>query len=60
MATPIATALAADKLHVSMDELHILDVKANFLDVNHYYTNNKVPSREEIIKKINQNILNWR
>ena len=60
LATPIVTALAADKLHVSMDELHILDVKANFLDVNHYYTNNKVPSREEIIKKINQNILNWR
>jgi len=60
VATPIATVPAVDKLHVRVDELHILDVKANFLDVNHYYNINDLPSREQIIAKINQNILNWR
>lgn len=60
IATPIATVSAVDKMHIQADELHILDVKDNFLDVNHYYDDNNIPSREEIITKINQNILNWR
>jgi len=60
IATPIATVSAVDKMHIQADELHILDVKDNFLDVNHYYDDNNIPTREEIITKINQNILNWR
>ena len=41
-------------------KVHILDVKTNFYDVNHYYDNNEVPTREETIAKINNIILNWR
>lgn len=57
---PVATVPVVDKLHVIADELHILDVKENFMGTDHYYTDNVVPTREEAVAKINQIILNWR
>ena len=60
VAAPLATVDVVDKLHVMADELHILDVKENFINTDHYYEDNTVPSRDEAIAKINQIILNWR
>ncbi|MFZ1242775.1 MAG: hypothetical protein WAQ22_01375 [Candidatus Saccharimonas sp.] len=60
VAAPFATIGVIDQLHVTADELHILDVKENFLGIDHYYEDNHVPSREDTIAKINQIILNWR
>lgn len=60
VAAPFATVPIVDKLHVAADELHILDVKENMMDINHYYEHNDVPSHEETIHKINQIVLNWR
>lgn len=60
VASPVVSVAAVDKLHILADELFILDVKENYLDTNHYYENNDVPSREETIEKINKIILNWR
>ncbi len=60
VATPVATVPAVDKLHLAADELHILDVKENFMGIDHYYEDNSVPSHEETIAKINQIVLNWR
>jgi putative phosphoribosyl transferase len=57
---PIASVEIIDKVHLIADELHILDVKANYLDTDHYYDQNDLPSHEETIAKIQQNILNWR
>jgi len=57
---PIASVPAVDKAHMIADELHILDVKENYLSTDHYYTDNKVPTHEETIAKINQIVLNWR
>lgn len=57
---PVATISAVDQLHVIADQLHILDVKENFMGTDHYYDDNIVPSREDSIAKINQIILNWR
>jgi len=57
---PVATIPAVDQLHVSADELHILDVKENFMGTDHYYEDNDVPTHEETVGKINQIILNWR
>jgi putative phosphoribosyl transferase len=59
IATPIATVPMVDKLHIVADELHILDVKENFMGTNHYYEQNDIPSHEETIAKINQIVLNW-
>lgn len=60
VAAPVASENVVDRLHVIADELHILDVKVNYFDTNHYYTNNDIPSHQETIDKINKNILNWR
>jgi putative phosphoribosyl transferase len=59
VATPISTIQAVDRLHIMADELHILDVKDNFLGVDHYYDQNDIPSHEDTIAKINQIVLNW-
>lgn len=60
VATPVASIPAVDKLHTSADEIHILDVKENFMGTNHYYADNTVPPHEETVAKINQIVLNWR
>jgi putative phosphoribosyl transferase len=60
VATPIATVPMVDKLHMLADELHVLDVKENFLGIDHYYETNDIPSHEETVAKINQIVLNWR
>lgn len=60
VATPTASVQAVDRLHVLADELHILDVKENFMGVDHYYNVNDIPSHEDTIAKINQIVLNWR
>ncbi|HEY8992588.1 MAG TPA: phosphoribosyltransferase family protein [Candidatus Microsaccharimonas sp.] len=60
IAAPVASVQAIDKLHMIADELHILDVKDNYLDTNHYYNQNNLPSHEETVAKINKIVLNWR
>jgi len=60
IAAPVASIQAVDKLHMLADELHILDVKDNYLDTDHYYEKNTVPSHEETVAKINKIVLNWR
>ena len=60
VATPVSTIEAVDKMHVLADELYVLDVKENFMGINHYYNNNEIPTHEETISKINKIILNWR
>lgn len=59
-ASPVSSVEAVDRLHIAVDEIHILDVKANYLSTDHYYDENEIPPREEIVKKINNIILNWR
>lgn len=60
VAAPVASISAVDRLHIAVDEMHILDVKSNFMGINHYYDDNTLPSREDTITKINQIVLNWR
>lgn len=60
IATPVASVSAVDKLHMQADELHILDVKENYMGTNHYFDINDVPSHEDTVAKINQIVLNWR
>ena len=57
---PLATVAAIDRLHVAVDEMHILDVKDNYMGTDHYYDDNTLPDREDTITKINQIVLNWR
>ena len=58
-ATPVASVKAVDRLHLQTDELHILDVKQNFMGIDHYFDDKRLPTHEEAVELINQTILNW-
>ena len=60
IAVPFCGVAAVDKLHMTVDEMHIVDVKENVMGLNDYYEDNTLPSKEETIAKINQVILNWK
>ena len=60
VATPVVSVEVVNKLHMYADELHILDVKQNYLGTDHYYDKNDIPSHEDTIAKINQIVLNWK
>lgn len=60
VAAPVAAVAAVDKVHVQADEVHILDVKENFFNVNHYYNVNDIPSHEDLIARISQIMMSWR
>ena len=59
VASPVATIAAVDKVHVQADEVHILDVKENYIATDHYYTNNDIPEHEETIERISQILMKW-
>lgn len=60
VAAPMASVEAVDLAHVIADELHILSVTDNYLDTDHYYDVNDVPSHEATIAALNDIVLNWR
>jgi putative phosphoribosyl transferase len=59
VAVPIVALDVVDKLHLQTDELHILDVRENFISTDHYYEHHDIPSHEEIVHHINQVVLSW-
>jgi putative phosphoribosyl transferase len=59
VAVPVASVPAVDRMHVIADELHVLSVTENYLETNHYYEDNTIPSHQETIDRINQVVLNW-
>lgn len=59
IAAPVASVEAVDRAHILGDELHILSVTDNYLDTDHYYDVNDVPSREATIAVLNDIVLGW-
>lgn len=59
VAAPIASVTAIDRMHILADELHVLGVTDNYLDTNHYYDVNDVPSHEVTVATLNDIVLNW-
>lgn len=58
-AIPFTTVNVIDRLHIMVDEMHILDVKVNYLDTDHYYEDNYLPDAKEIesiIKNIDEKV----
>lgn len=50
--SPVAAVSAVDRMHLIADELHVLNVTDNFVEANHYYDDNELPKREELLKKL--------
>ena len=45
-ATPVASIDAIDRLHILTDEIRVLSPKENYLETDHYYEENDLPSDE--------------
>lgn len=60
IAVPVASVPAVDRMHIMADELHVLSVTDNYLDTDHYYDTNDVPSHEATVAALNEIVLNWR
>lgn len=52
IAAPVASVLAVDAMHIMADEIHCLSVTQNYISTNHYYDDNMLPTKDEIIAKI--------
>lgn len=52
IATPLADIYAVDRMHLMADDIAVLDVVANFMDINHYYDNNAMPDHGTILKTV--------
>jgi predicted phosphoribosyltransferase len=59
MVAPIASVQAVDKMHILADELVCLSVIESVHNLEHYYENNILPSRQETIGMLNDIIIHW-
>lgn len=59
MVAPVVSVAAVDRMHILADEIHVLSVTDNFLDTDHYYDVNDIPSHEAIVATLNEIVLNW-
>lgn len=60
VATPFASVPAVDRMHLLADEIVCLSVIENYMNTNHYYEDNKMPSHEDIVKTIEKIVFNWK
>lgn len=60
IATPVASVIAVDHMHILADELHCLSVTDNYIATSHYYDTNDTLTHDQAVQKINNIILNWR
>lgn len=59
IATPFASVEAVDRMHVMADEIFCLNVLEEYMDTNHYYDVQDVPSHETIVETIEKIVLEW-
>lgn len=59
MTCAIASVPAVDKMHVLADDLVCLNVVESTFDTDHYFSDNRIPTRNEIISTLNDIILHW-
>lgn len=60
VATPVASIDAVDRVHVLADEIHILDVKENYINTEHYYEQNALPAVKETMDRVSEVMMKWR
>jgi len=59
IATPLASVQAVDRMHILGDEIFCLSVIEEYIDTNHYYDVQDVPSHDLVIKTIEEIVSHW-
>lgn len=59
IAAPIASVKAVDKMHKLTDNIFYLGIIDNYMNTNHYYDENNLPSHEEVMAIMKEVVLKW-
>jgi putative phosphoribosyl transferase len=60
VATPLASVKAVDRMHILADEIFCLSVVEDYLNTDHYYDVQDVPSHEKVVKSIEEIVGHWK
>lgn len=60
IATPLASIQAVDRMHIIGDDIFCLSVVEDYINTDHYYDNQDVPSHELVVKTIEQVVAHWK
>jgi putative phosphoribosyl transferase len=60
VATPLASLKTVDRMHVMADEIYCLSVVEDYIDTDHYYDTQDVPSHEKVIETLEKVIFEWK
>jgi putative phosphoribosyl transferase len=60
IATPLASVPAVDRMHILGDDIFCLSVVEDYINTDHYYDEQDVPSHEKVIKTIEQIVSHWK
>lgn len=60
VATPLASVQAVDRMHILADEIYCLSVVEDYINTDHYYETQDVPSHEMVIKTIEEIVAHWK
>jgi predicted phosphoribosyltransferase len=60
VATPLASVQAVDRMHILADDIYCLGVVEDYINTDHYYDTQDVPSHELVIKTIEEIVANWK
>jgi predicted phosphoribosyltransferase len=57
--SPIASPEAVDRMHILGDKIYCLSVIDNYLATEHYYSRKDVPTREDVVKIVEEVMEKW-
>lgn len=60
IAVPFASVPAVDRMHVMADDIYCLNVLAEYMETDHYYDENDIPSHKTILETIEQLVMQWK
>jgi len=60
VATPLASVKAVDRMHILADEIFCLSVIEEYINTDHYYDVQDVPSHEKVVKSVEEIVGHWK
>ncbi|MBI5357439.1 hypothetical protein HZB74_01175 [Candidatus Saccharibacteria bacterium] len=59
IAAPVINSSAIDKMRLLSDNIFCLDVVEEYINTDHYYEDNKLPSHDEIVMTMKNIVFEW-
>ncbi len=60
VATPLASVQAVDRMHILADDIFCLSVIEDYINTDHYYDKQDVPSHDLVVKTVEQVVSHWK